>query len=289
MDNNNIEYSPGALQKTSGVGAAVAPSRFNPEFVAQFDINIVLRFFRHTYTIVGPDVSYGTNNPVDPADLPQQFKTDLAFFLFGESDGNAKYENANKLTPVASYDYVENFVINTISDNYTLYVEEIEGIPVNPSFLTIPILSPRYGAAQRGDVIQLYSSPIATYPPGSLSSFAAEVIINCKQVGYGTLLSSSSSDRFQINNLRYKIPSADHTEQFEKQLRLVRQSLFGKLSTDEISPAAYLHPDQFQPTIVDIPLIKGVDKETSICSYIKYDVEEILISVFVDVKKKITA
>lgn len=280
---DHIEYSQGALIKSSGVGAAVAPTKFNPEFVSQFDLAIKTYFYIYTYsgTVNGENFYLGNISSIAPS-VSQWRDSILAFFLFGNSDFSGGYQNAAELLPIQIGDYVKNVLVSGDA-NYTFY----HILPVGVrGVITLPLQSVQDGFAKRGDIVQLY---VFLEPNGTnnLNVYTAEIVISCKQVAYGTLLDSVGSDRFKMNNIRYKVPSGN-TVQFENPLKLIRQSLFGKLSTDEITPAAYQLPNNFQTNIIDIPLIKGIDKETSICSYLDPLTPEILLSVFVETQRKIT-
>lgn len=281
--NENYEAAAGRLQYTKGVGAAVSPQKFNPEFVSQFDLNIIVKYY-DVYLSASNETSYPwifqTATTLTPAMLQPQFQTKMAFFLFGMSDRLSSYANASKLLPVNNWRYHKTMAVDTDQPNYVMNDE-----PPNKR-RGFTFISPSYysGDAKRGDVI------ISYYDLDSdgldMNVTLCEIIVNCKQVQYTSLLEASSSDKFTINNVRYRVPTG-FGKQYENQILATRHSLFGKLATDEVSPAAYQKPNQFQNEIVDIPIIKGIDKETSISSYLEYDIGEILLSIFVSNQTKV--
>lgn len=280
---DSIEYAPGQPAVSSGVGAGVAPIRGNPLFVSQFDINLTIKYYLMTFTRTATtDIWSITSALTAPGSLPTELQTDVAAFIFGKADAVGGMKRNNQLFPVANWIYNMNKSIGNLTPVYdwssTIYDYETVSFK-SPSFVD--------GAAVRGDIVQSYVYEVPGGTGTDFQLYLCEVRIECKQVAYGTLLDATSSDRFTINNIRYKVPDSTKTAQFEKQLRLIRQSLFGKLSTDDISPAAYQKPEQFQVNIVDIPLIKGIDKESSIGTYLNYDVGEILLSIFVSTQKKV--
>jgi len=243
------------LGESKGVGAGVTPIKGMPRFTAQFDINMTLLF----YDVTG-------SADVAPAALPVSLKVDVPAFMFGNSDWASAFRKSYQLMPTLG-----EWNIGTGLG--------LVGVDV----ITPTLAGAALAQAQRGDLVLGYTATVA------INDYAAFVIINCKQVGYGTLLDSLSSDRFIINNIRYNIPDVTKINQYEKQLKLMRQSLFGKVSDDFISPASFKRPDQFQTNVVDIPIVYGIDKNNIIGTYLGYDVGEILLSIFVVVQKKISA
>lgn len=88
------------------------------------------------------------------------------------------------------------------------------------------------------------------------------VEVTCNQVPYPVFLDALGADIFRISNIRYEILNAADVIQFSQQHNFTSKSLFGKLSSDDITIAAYKKPEQFQPGIVDIPIAANIDKET---------------------------
>lgn len=285
---SNVDLTGGGT-KSSGVNAALMNSLGQPAFVSQFDINMSVFY----YTVV-IEADQGSVNGVAfqsatavtnvlPENLDDNLKNQVPAFVFGNSDFAGGFKNNKNLLPLQNWIYARQFI-----------VEEDSAIVSLPSFYSgtdksaTSFISPsvEQGRAETGDlIIPLYY--VLSSDAQSTNVALAEVVINCKQVAYGTLLSSISSDRFTINNIRYKVPNLDKTAQFEKQIQLVTQSLFGKLATDKVSPAAFQDPRQFQDGIIDIPIRKGIDKQSSLSTYLNYDVEEILWTIYVEVQDKV--
>lgn len=282
---DSVEYTGGTPQISRGVGVGISRVKGNPLFVSQFDLNVTIKYYSLTFGRTTTDDTWTcTLASVAPGSLPGNLQNDLAVFLFGKADSMGGYKRNNQLFPVSNWAFKKSMLIEDTSPLYDfkLNVSATDCAStsvISPSFLN--------GQVSRGDMVQSYtylsasSSTTATY-------YLAEIRVECKQVAYGTLLDATSSDRFTMNNIRYKVPDSTKTAQFEKQLRIIRQSLFGKLSTDDISPAAYQKPEQYQTNIIDVPIIKGIDKESSLGSYLNYDVGEILLSIFVQTQTKVT-
>jgi hypothetical protein len=108
-------------------------------------------------------------------------------------------------------------------------------------------------------------------------------------VAYATLLTALSSDRFVLNMIRYVIPDTTLIAQYSNNIGLFRQSLFGKFNSDYMSPNSFKKPEQQQNGLIDIPLKKGIDKETSMGMYINYTCIELSWSIFVWTVKKLSA
>lgn len=273
---NHIDYTADRSgTQSSGVGMGVQDVQRNPKFVSQFDINITQVYSNVTLSTVtdaeGNSILYTESvdaaNPLDLGDLP--------IFLFGNSDFQSGYKNAKQQLSLPNYNYGTPIVVKSKETFHSVTTV------ANDNPISFKSLAVKLGKATIGDVI-IPVTKVATGDPQ-----VCEIVINCKQVGYGTLLAALSSDRFKINMIRYKIPNLEKTAQYEKNLQLLRQSLFGKITTDFVSPAAYQNPEQFQQGIVDIPLVKGMDKESVILSYMNYDVGEILLSFYVESQDKL--
>lgn len=286
---DHVEYRGGGT-KSSGVNAGLLNVTGNPDFVSQFDLNVTLKYrdlgisfdpqLDATYLVVTTD-----DGNVEPADLPSQLKNQLPAFLFGNSDFASGFKNANNNLPVQNWVSLEPIIVKSRNQVIDFPVITNQSTPYNGEVVS-PSVSD--GVAEIGDLILPFIyQPSQVAPGGGVQYKLAEVIVNCKQVGYGTLLDSISSDRFVINNIRYKVPDLTKTAQFEKQLWLITQSLFGKLATDKVSPAAFQDPRQFQDGIIDIPIEKGIDKQSLIATYLNYDVGEILLSMYVKSQDKL--
>lgn len=282
---DSVEYAGGPNAISSGVSAGVANVKGNPAFVSQFDLNITIRYYLLEFDRAAATDDWTVARTLTaPGSLPSDLQTDVAAFLFGKADSEGGFRRNNQLFPVSNWTYKTNMMVRDNTPSYEFRVSQTAG-----DIETVSIQSPSVldGAAARGDILQSYYRLESGATAINADIYLAEIRIECKQVAYGTLLDATSSDRFTINNIRYKVSDSTKTAQFEKQLRLIRQSLFGKLSTDDISPAAYQKPEQFQVNIIDIPLIKGIDKESSLGTFLNYDVGEILLSIFVSTQRKV--
>lgn len=290
---DHVEYSGENNTQSSGVGLGLAGVQGNPSFVSQFDLNMTLNFSSieiDSDTAVNGGNLLIVGNPINvlPDALPDALKVDIPCFIFGNSDFSSGFRRNKQLLPVSNWTFgAPQIVKEGKAFNHVIPIATTFGDDRNEN---IPSYSAINGRAQNGDLIlplffQNTDIPVA---PAYGTLTMCEVIVSCKQVGYGTLLAAISSDRFTINNIRYKIPNATKTAQFEKQLKLIKQSLFGKLATDDVSPSAFFNPNQFQDGTIDIPIEKGIDKESSIGTYLDYDVEEILWSIYVKVQDKLT-
>jgi hypothetical protein len=282
---DSVEYAGGDAPVSRGVGVAVSNVKGNPAFVSQFDINVTIRYYLLEFDRAAATDDWTVAKTLTaPASLPGTLQNDVAAFLFGKADSEGGFRRNNQLFPTTNWTYKTSLLVKDNDPSYEFAVSQTAG---DVECVTVKSPSVYDGTASRGDVLQSYYSVVAGATSTNVDIYLAEIRIECKQVAYGTLLDATSSDRFTINNIRYKVSDSTKTAQFEKQIRLIRQSLFGKLSTDDISPAAYQKPEQFQTNIIDIPLIKGIDKESSLGTYLNYDVGEILLSIFVSTQRKV--
>lgn len=81
---------------------------------------------------------------------------------------------------------------------------------------------------------------------------------------YPSLLKSTITDLLKLSKMRYSVSDTTQIAQFSQSLNVVSRSMFGKVSSNSISVAAFKQPNQFQQGIIDIDGEIEVDKETSI-------------------------
>ena len=242
-----INQSVDAVDDVSGLGTSeklrLAQVPGNPAFTAQFDINVIVKYFS-----VAGGVYTATTAAAVIAASPT-LDTPLGAFIFGQGDFSGGYRKSIGQFPVNAWAYDTPFVYGVQSLPTLEYGE--------------PDATAK-GALQRGDlVIPYYASPAAV-------DYACFVIIRCAQNAYGQLLDSLSSDRFWINNVRYQLTdtSADGLLQYDNEIKLLTNSLFGLFQENSVSPTAYKQPSQFQAGIIDIPIGQGVDKNVVMGTYI---------------------
>lgn len=236
---DNADAAPGTEQ------LRLNPIAGNPPFKAQFDVSIIVKYFS-----VAGGVYTGVTAAALAAAAPS-LATPLAAFVFGQSDFAGGFKKAQGQFPVNVWAYDTPFVYGRDFPN-TEYGE---------------LDATAKAVLQVGDlVIPYYGSPGAT-------DYVALVILRCQQVAYGTLVDSLSSDRFWVNNIRYVLTdtTAAGLLQYDNEIKVQSQSLFGLFKENSVSPTSFKQPMQFQAGIVDIPIDQGVDKNVLIGTYINYD------------------
>lgn len=224
----------------------------NPQFIAQFDITMRQLFFT---------VNAGVYTQVTQAAViaaQPSLNTKLSAFLFGQSDFNAGFPKLRSLFPLNVWAYDNPFIYG-IGQQATLFGELDATIKAQ---------------LEVGDLVIPFTATL-----GGVDYLAVQVI-HCDQVGYGSLLAALSSDNFTTNMIRYVLPAAD-IAQYQNNIRMIRQSLFGKSSDDKTSPNSFKIPEQQQDGIVDVPLRKLFDKESSLGTYINSGILSVQWSIFV--------
>jgi hypothetical protein len=124
---------------------------------------------------------------------------------------------------------------------------------------------------------------VLTFYKDSTTNYVAFVIIRCTQVAYSTLLDALNSDMFTLNMIRYIMSDTSSVglAQYNNNVNIMKQSLFGKFDSDFVSPNSFKLPEQQQSGIIDIPLVKGIDKQVALSTFINYDVSTVQWSLFV--------
>lgn len=246
------------------ITTAIAANKGNPPFDAQFDVQILLKYFSvaaGAYTL--RTAAYMLANAAALA-------TVLAFFVFGQSDFQGGYKKLRAQYPLTStWVYETPFIYGNGYAGTTLGVLDATAL----------------AQLQIGDMVQ----PVTGTNGGV--SYAGLVILRCTNVAYGTLLAATNSDSFVVNRIRYiqNDTSANGLLQYNNAIGWYSQSLFGKFSTDSITPNSQKPPEQYQNGVIDIGITKGINKEIAFASYINYDAVSIQWSIFVKKVDKLQA
>lgn len=264
-EQNNAEDAPMMQTAVAQQGATMSPMRGNPAFDAQFDLQILIKYFTvaaGAYT--GRTAAYLLANAATLA-------TVLAFFLFGNADFQGGYKFARGQFPLTLWTAENPFVYGG------------SGYPAT-SFGVLDATA--LAQLQIGDMVLPYTN-IQAGPV----NYTALVIIRCVNVSYGTLLASTNSDRFILNRIRYiqNDTSAAGLAQYTNAIYWFKQTLFGKTDKDSITPNSQKPPDQFQAGVIDVPITKEINKESIFGSYIDYDAVAIQWSIFVKTVQKLHA
>lgn len=261
-ESNAYDHADGPVAVNRDANSArLGASAGNPNFVAQFDISILLRYF----TVAAGVYTLTTAAAVFAAQ--PTLGTKLAAFLFGNSDFGGGFARLKALNPLSGWSYDAPFIY---------------GIGFNgTTFGALDAVAK--GQLQNGDLV----IP-ATAVLGGVN-YASFTIVRCTQVAYGTLLQALSSDQFRMNMVRYIMSdtTAVGLAQFSNNLNTFRQSLFGKNASDFVSPNSFKLPEQQQAGIIDIPLKVMIDKEAAIATMVNYDAVNVQLSLFVESVTKI--
>lgn len=255
---------PAAVNPGATVLAAAAG---NPGFAAQFDINFLLRYF----TVVTATGVATVQTPAQIIATQASLATRLAFFLYGNSDFAGGFAKMKQALPLSG-GWIYGIPIIFGKQPLVFGADNIQADATITAQCNV------------GDLI------IPAYFVSGANTLLALMIVRCNQVGYGTLLDSLNSDMFVMNMIRYIMSdtSATGLAQYNNNIGIYKQSLFGKFDQDFISPTSFKMPEQMQDGIVDIPLEKGIDKQVILGSYQNYNVTDVQWSLFVSYVEKRT-
>ena len=250
---DEMPNEPVAIPSGNGMGLSKIPG--NPSMKAQFDINLLVRFY---------SVAAGVYTSLTPAALlaaEPTLATQLAAFVFNQSDFAGGFRFSQSQFPLSGWAYdFSSFIYGN-------------GYPVTRfGVLDATALA----ALQVGDLVIPYYASVGG------TDYVALVIVRCRQVSYGKLLQSLGSNRFWINNIRYNIDTTTYGEgQFLNSIFLLNQTMFGKYGGNDASPNSFKMPTQFQGGIIDVPIKTGFDKHAGLGTYIDYNTTSFLWSIFV--------
>jgi hypothetical protein len=233
----------------------------NPAFTAQFDIQILLRYFSvaaGAYTLLTPAAVLAASSTLT---VP------LNAFIFGNSDFSSGYAKLQSQFPVTTWTYGAPFIYGK---DYPI----VNGVALDATALA---------QLTKGDLVIPYYATVGG------TDYQAFVIVRCTQVAYGTLLDALNSDMFTMNMIRYIMSdtSATGLAQYNNNIFVMKQSLFGKFDSDFISPNSFKLPEQMQDGVIDIPLVKGIDKQIALATAVNYNVSPVQWSLFVAMVNKL--
>ena len=261
---NNADALP---MSSVGAGAQLEQTKGNPSFDAQFDVQILTKYFSvaaGAFTL--RTAAYMLANAAALA-------TDaaLSFFIFGQMDFASGFKKLRSQYPLASWAYGSPFIYGNGS-----YFVQVNGVQVVFDATALAQL-------QIGDlVIPYYATNGGVY-------YVALVIVRCTNVAYGTLLAATSSDSFVLNRIRYiqNDTTSAGLAQYSNAIGWYKQSLFGKFDQDSITPNSQKPPEQYQAGVIDIPIVKAITKEIAFASALNYDAVNIQWSIFVKTVNKL--
>lgn len=228
----------------------------NENFAASFEMEFTQSYF----TVSGA----GDYVNILPTALPLSLQGDLPFFIFGHNDfasGYARLKNAFPLPPL--WNYGRPFIFGRDENDLTNDVDVI-------------------GTLRDGDMVIPYFAIVGA------QNYAAVLVVRCTTQAYGSILESLSSDDFVVGHLRISLSDNANIRQFTKQITWQNLSIFGKNSSDQISPQSYKSSRQFQDGIVDMPVEYKVDKYISFGFYNLFTNTSMSWSIFVSQLSKLT-
>lgn len=254
---------------TVDMPAAVAPDKTqlmatqgNPAFTAQFDINLELLYFTENAGV------YTLKTPAQILAAQASLATKLPHFVFGNTDYNGGFARLKAAVNINVWAYDVPFIYGVITQpgcSFSLF-----DATVKAQLIT-------------GDLILPFTATLGGV------NYVALSVVRCTQVAYGTLLQALSSDMFQMNMIRYIISdtTAVGLAQYKNNINIFKQSLFGKFNSDFVSPNSFKLPEQMQDGVIDIPLVKGIDKQIALAVLANYDVPNVQWSLFVAMVNKL--
>jgi hypothetical protein len=253
---NSMELLPGGqVSNSAGVDATISQIVGNPAFKAEISLQIFVRYY--SQAVVGTPVAV-----VPPAGQ----QTNLPLYLFGTADYQGNYARVRQLVPGgAGWQYADMSIIPIGNNAGQTFVYPL---PHAAAAVGYTAGSQFFNLTLPGDL--LFVIPMTGFVAGAAATTVfAEILVRCPNVPYLSLLNSLMADNMTLNMIRYVVPAAN-TAQFANQLTLVKNSLFGKSSTDTLDPQTFITPGTFQPQIADIPITLPIDKFLTVATTILY-------------------
>lgn len=302
---DNFGAVPNAGVQLGGAGMGMTPQQGNPTFVSQIDLmveTVASQIYIDVREFYGAQVSGGATTQsfiqtfVSVLGLPNVdptiFGSSIPLTLFGNSDWAAGFSKSNALNPINLGKFIGGFVINQNAFAYTTDVPTlVPQYTTKGTAATFLSQAVKEGKAKLGDMVFLYAgAPVEVAPSAGVYHVnLCEVVVSCPQVAYSTLLDSISSDTFVVDGIRYTVPDVTKIDQFTNSIGQVRQSMFGKLTSDSMNPNSMNMPFNNQTNIIDVPLTFGVDKNLMLHTRINAGCRKFIWSLFIKTVNKIKA
>lgn len=251
---NSFEQHADAPAAVNPAATRLGAAPGNPTFAAQFDVQMLLQYFTEAAGV------YTAKTAAQILAADATLATQLPAFLFGNSDFAGGFTKLKAQFVLSGWTYGDPFVY---------------GKDYPASYFSVLDATAKANL-RSGDLVLTFYKDGAT-------NYVAFVVIRCTQVAYGTLLDALNSDMFTINTIRYIMSdtTAVGLAQYNNNINILKQSLFGKFDSDFVSPNSFKIPEQQQSGIIDIPLVKGVDKQVALATFINYDAVSVQWSLFV--------
>jgi hypothetical protein len=237
----------------------LAQSWGNPKFKGQFDVNILTRYF---------SVAAGVYTAIAYSAVPAPLQNgNLSAFIFGWSDFTSGYAKLKQQFPTNPW----------VTGDPCIVGRELVRDAFSSADATVR------AALLNGDVVIPYTATSGG------TNYVAYVIYRSGNVAYATLLNSLSSDTFFVSMLRYTISATAQQVQYNNAIQVYDQTLFGKLVQDNIGNNAFKLPEQNQNGIIDLPIQKGIDKNSSFAFNLNPIATDLSLSWFVNSIDKLRA
>lgn len=227
-----------------------------PQFEAQFDLNFYLRFYTE---------AAGVFTEVLAADLPAALKQKFPAILWGLTDFDAGFiKSTQQYALQGGWAYGAPQIYGKLPILWTS--DGIAADATVKSFITF------------GDMVFTFK---ATFGGDDYHAF---LVVNNANAPYSTNLSATSSNKYNVNGLRYQLNDQSDAAvlQFKNKFGVYRNSMFGRFITDTFNPLSYKQAKDQQRDILDLPFQQTVDKDAILSIPINYDRRDgVVISVFV--------
>jgi len=255
---SSLETVPGGqISVSKGVNASLSQIVGNPPFKAEITLTMNLRYYSQA--------AVGTPVAVAAAAIPIAQQTTLPVYFFGYTDFSSGYAKARQLVPGGGgWTYADTKMI--VGGCGEVGYHPLPHAAASVEYQSGTIFN---NLLQNGDI--LFCIPMAGFVAGAANTtVTAEMHIHCGNVPYATLINSLSSDLVTLNMIRYTVNPL-LLGQLGNQINLIKQSLFGKASTDTIDPNTYITGGTFNQNIADIPLTLQIDKNLVLATVTNFD------------------
>lgn len=168
----------------------------------------------------------------------------------GNADGMAAQLKVTVTRVTANIDEALPFAIFGVSDAQNGYRRALQGLLAAGTVLT---------SVDIGEGDAQPEAALFTYTKGA---DVDTIKVECQAAPYPAVLQATLVDTFAIDKVRVKLSDKTQTGQFEQALNVLVRNMWGRTSSNNLTPSDFFSPEQFQEGVIDVNANVKIDKET---------------------------
>lgn len=228
---------------TSNKNFVMGPGKYNPPYKAQIQLTAEILYFTE---------AAGVYTAATAADiLADAINISFPVFFFANGDFASGWAQLQALYPIAAWTYNRPVVYG--KDYAADAFAEWDATVTNN--------------LQKGDIVQVFTAVAGG------TNYVALIITRCGDVPLASLVNDINSNTFNINMIRYTVAdsTAANLAQYRNKIKISNETMFGKLTLDNVNPNSSKNPEQQQTNIIDLDVQVSINKEKGLSTLFNYN------------------